>query len=298
MHAEPVNSRHPEATLRPLEQLALDVADHRVTPGAGERAAAALAASQVLSAHDLLDWFRTANWLAHREDLWERALLLGRLLAAAVDGLPESAPPRAVAECRAAWTELVHLSVVHRPDGALFASGVRAGRIALESARALGDDQLAGQVLYRLGTLYLDPFSRARDLWWEEHRLWLSLGPRQALAGLPEPGEALEIAEEYLREALVLRTGAGLGYTCKALAQAVQQRGFVAGGAGGARASRAGHASGRALAAGAVSAADGADGVRDLCVRALALIPVDDLVARAGVEAIRSGSWPAEETSA
>ncbi|MEV0174392.1 hypothetical protein AB0I00_25120 [Streptomyces sp. NPDC050803] len=265
--------------MHPVEQLALDVASGRTGPREGERAAARLALDGALTGQDLVGWFKTAHWLAHREDLWERALLLGRLLTAAVEALPRSTPSYDLVRCRSAWTELVHLCLVHRPDGALFASGARAGRAALAGARELGDDDLVGQALYRLGTLYLDPFSRARDLWWEEHRLWLSLAPEEALAGLPEPHEALETAEAYLREAAALRTGAGLGYTCKALAQAVQQQEFVA----------------RANAGGKGGTAEFVPrSLTALCDQALDLIPADDLVARANVEAIRSGSGSAE----
>jgi hypothetical protein len=266
--------------LHPLEQLALDVACGRTGPREGERAAARLASEGALTGQDLVGWFKTAQWLAHREDRWERALLLGTLLAAAVEALPRSTPSYDLVRCRSSWTELVHLCLVHRPDGALFASGVRGGRAALVGARELNDDDLAGQTLYRLGTLYLDPFSRARDLWWEEHRLWLSLGTEEALHGLPEPYEALETAEAYLREAAALRTGAGLGYTYKALAQTLQQQEFLA---------RAG-TGGR----GGTDTADHARAVIALCDQALGLIPADDLVARANVEAIRSGSGSAE----
>ncbi|WP_399929024.1 hypothetical protein [Streptomyces kanamyceticus] len=269
--------------MHPLEQLALDVAEGRTGPADGERAAAALAASGALGAPELVNWFRTAQWLARQEDLWERALLLGRLLAAAAEALPDTAAPGEVARCRSAWTELVHLCVIHRPDGELFASGVRAGRAALDAARALGDDELAGQVLYRLGTLHLDPFSRAGELWAEEHRLWLSLGPRTALAGLPAPRDALRTAERCLREAAELRAGPGLGYTCKALAQALQQQRFLAGAD-----ADAGQDSEPADSETADSVA--ADSVAALCDRALALIPAEDVEARAGVEALRTGS--------
>ncbi|KPI03532.1 hypothetical protein OK074_4899 [Actinobacteria bacterium OK074] len=261
--------------MHPLEQLALDVATGRTSPREGERAAALLADREAVTGADLLAWFKTAQWLAHREDQWERALLLGRLLAAAVEALPASTPPYDRARCRSAWTELVHLCLVHRPDGDLFAAGVRAGCEALLAARELGDDDLVGQTLYRLGTLYLDLFSRARDLWWEEHRLWLSLGPEETLAGLPEPYEALDTAEGYLREAVALRTGAGRGYACKALAQALQQRGFLARADGG-------------EGAGLENSTGSPDSVTALCDQALGLIPADDLVARANVEAIRS----------
>ncbi|WP_055480114.1 hypothetical protein [Sphaerimonospora mesophila] len=278
--------------MHPLEQLALDVADGRTSLDSGERTAAALAASGAVTGQDLICWFKTAEWLAHREGLWERALLLGRLLTAAVEALPASTSPYDRVRCRSAWTELVHLCVIHRPDGALFASGVRAGHAALAAARGLSDD-LAGQVLYRLGTLHLDPFSRAKDLWWEEHRLWLSLCPQAALAGLPEPHEALKTAEGHLREAATLRSGAGLGYTCKALAQALQQQEFLALTTTADAASSTSAATSLGSQGAALDSVATLDSVTALCDQALALIPVEDLVARASVEAIRSGAGPA-----
>ncbi|MBT0773323.1 hypothetical protein KIH74_30540 [Kineosporia sp. J2-2] len=323
--------------MHPLEQLALDVANGDLTPARGEQEAAALARSGRLPAPDLLNWFKTAEWLAHQEDLWERALLLGRLLSSALEALqalpalqapetlqareelgePDAADvvgrpagdssSRPLTECRSAWLELVHLCVIHRPDGALFASGRRAGLAALEAARAGGDQALEGLLLYRLGTLHLDPFSRAGDLWWEEHRLWLSLSPAPMLSGLPEPADALRTAESYLRQAAALREGAGLGYTLKALAQALQQQEFLAREgvraqtasvpdemeASATRVTRATEVPGVPGVAGApratgpagpVSTAD----VAELCDRALALVPADDLVARANIEALRA----------
>jgi hypothetical protein len=265
MHGSLVNGRPGGSRVHALEHLALDIAAGRVDPAKGRRTAAGLVTTGDLDAPGLYSWLRTATWLARQEDLWERALLLGDLLAAALAALPDDPRSRDLALCRSEWTELVHLGLVHRPDAALFRSAVREGRAALDTARLLGDDAFAGHVLYRLGILHLDPFSRPRDLWWEEHRLWLSLAPAERTEGLPEPREALPVAERLLGEAAARRSGPGLGYTLKAWAQALQQLEFLG------------------------LETPGNEDVDGLCERALLLIPGDDVTALAAVEALRSG---------
>jgi hypothetical protein len=242
--------------------LALDVASGRTTTEAGCRRAASLASGGVVGSVALREWFGTAMWIARQEDLWERGLLLGRLLVAALEVLSDDLSVRDRALCQSDWTEIAHLALVHRPDSALFASGGRAGEAALAAARGLGDGELIGQILYRLGTLHLDPFSRPYDAWWEEHRLWLSLAPPEDVEGIPEPRVALATAERYLREATAFRTGPALGYTLKALAQALQQGAFL----------------------GEPAEPDVLD---QLCDRALRLLPDSDLPARIAVERLR-----------
>ena len=89
----------------------------------------------------------------------------------------------------------------------------------------------------------------------------MSLAPPEQVAGLPEPRQAVATAERYLRAAAAIRSGAALGYTLKALAQALQQNEFLG-----------------------TPAEPGA--VARLCDEALRLIPADDVTARAAVSAM------------
>lgn len=249
--------------MQALELLALDVAAGRLTTEAGCLRAASLAVGGAVGSDALREWFGTAVWISRQEDLWERGLLLGRLLFAAMEALADDVSGRDQALCRSDWTEIAHLALVHRPDSALFASAVRSGEAALAGARGLGDGELTGQVLYRLGTLHLDPFSRPQDSWWEEHRLWLSLAPPEEVGSLPQPKVALTAARRYLSEATEFRTGPALGYTLKALAQALQQSAFLG--------------------------APAEPGELDrLCRQALRLLPESDVPARIAVERMRS----------
>ena len=250
-----------------VEQLSLDVALGRMSQADGEQVSAAMANDGRLDVDTLAAWFSTAVWMTGRES-WERGLLLGRLLHAALEALPDDppSPQRALALCRSDWLEIAHLALVHRPDAGLQASGRRSGEAALATARRLGDDGLAGDVLYRLGVLFLDPASRPRAIWAEEHRLWLSLDP-EAAAGLPEPPEALATARRYLTEAVALRAGPALGYTVKALAQAIQQQSFLS-----------------------TDADNDSQTVAGLCQQALELIPATDVTARAAVEQMAAES--------
>lgn len=166
---------------------------------------------------------------------WRQAVQLQGLLLVAAGALPEGAEAEAMRqEAALAFVEIAQVALGHVPDGRLYRRARQAGEAVVARARVAQEDRLVGDMLHRLGTLHLDPYTAGRSsanyaqelqLW--QQRLSDELGPELALIPeeewrMPAPVEALRTAEQYLRQAIELRAGHDKGLTLKALVQTLE----------------------------------------------------------------------------
>jgi hypothetical protein len=173
--------------------------------------------------------------LALRERKREGALL-GQIAIAAADvpTVPESARAQLAAE----FLETARLRLTDVPSPKLLLAARAAGDAALAWARASDQPVLVEMLTFRLGTLHLDPYTSNRDsdTYWLQHETWLRRGmadlglpppsssQKELRAFMPMPVPALRTAEDYLRQAVEVRTGEYRGLALKAL---VQSLGFL-----------------------------------------------------------------------
>ncbi|MFD8498256.1 hypothetical protein [Amycolatopsis sp. NPDC059657] len=175
-----------------------------------------------VSTEDVLSLSRAAIWAMEQDDGWPVGLVIGDIAFAARAALPRAGAAYRLLGCDR--VEIAHLALIHRPDANLLREATLVGAQVLADAEAAGDTATLGSTAHRLGCLYLDPWSHSAQGYHDEHRLWLSLAADDAaVAGLPEPLDALHRADVYLRVAEEARTGPALGLTLKARAQCLAQ---------------------------------------------------------------------------
>ena len=183
----------------------------------------------------------------HKMDL---ALQLNRLILAAIEAAGDANNDYKVMRRQAYmdWLLIAHGILLLVPDGRIFRNARDIGERLVVEMQGEGDREKLGSVLYRLGSLYLDPYLNFgspdefqnywRNYWFEyaqaqpvvpEDSPFLSkleLSPDGSLqrveqheVDMPPMDEALKSAERYYRAAAQVREGHPLGRTLKALAQ-------------------------------------------------------------------------------
>jgi CHAT domain-containing protein len=119
------------------------------------------------------------------------------------------------------------------PTGPLLAEARAIGDDALSRARATGNVPLVADVLFSIGTMYLDPYSAEKQVndYQVVIRHWLQLEgpPRPGQVRMPPPPEALQLAASFLSECCSLATGRKRGFAYKAFAQALTFSGVFTG---------------------------------------------------------------------
>jgi hypothetical protein len=175
-------------------------------------------------------------------------IALGRLLLAALGTVGDDEPlARARAIAALEFVETARIALMTAPDPRLYRRAVDAGEAALDWAQARDDVEVLQIGTFRMGTLHLDPYTadRTSDAYFEQHAAWLArrrdaplyefsselegLGfdsegrpiARGPDAAMPEPVEALRLAERYLRRATEVRVGRYKGQALKARLQAL-----------------------------------------------------------------------------
>lgn len=200
---------------------------------AGERQAAQVTPGDDISEDVMRESALIAKRLALRGHLRE-GITLARLLAAALDAPGARLTERGRATVATEYLETARLALIDAPDPALLASARKAGDDALAAARADGDTLVQEIATFRLGTLYLDPYTDGRnmDTYALQQAAWLRRGmgalelspPGQygaATDAMPVPAEALRTVIGYLQQSVAVRTGEYRGLALKALVQAL-----------------------------------------------------------------------------
>jgi CHAT domain len=202
-----------------------------LTVAEAERRAGLLTAGEDVTDEVLLETAHLATLAALRHHTRE-AMLLARLVVAASQAPAVGAAPRTRAVVACEFLEVAREYLVQVPDPELLRVARASGEAALACGIEQGDAYIVEAAPFRLGTLYLDPYSSTRNTatYWIQHDRWLRRGMgaldlRTKAAGqdlrtfMPLPVEALRTAETYLRQAVVVRSGKYRGVALKALAQ-------------------------------------------------------------------------------
>jgi tetratricopeptide (TPR) repeat protein len=203
-----------------------------------------LAASGTLSIDDVGDVAPLAHQLA-RTGNWRFGVLLSMILRSAAAALVQRAPGDADAAKLADhldgdWIEIAGMALWQVPDARVYAEGMQVGQAVLARARARKNAELESFALHALGTLNLDPWfaNRGSQTYQNERDEWLRRGASgeswdgeydvlREPAPLPEPMQALDIAEKYYRAAIAVRSGELRARSLKALAQVIRSRSLV-----------------------------------------------------------------------
>ena len=215
----------------PIEQLWQQQSRGEITAEYAEQLAAAPDVAYLL-APVYAEALSRFNYNSAHEGGWRPAVTCQRLLLSAVRALPIGPETHTMLQLVSIdWVEIVHIALMDFPDGRLYRKARAVGDQMVEQATASGDKEFLGDMLHRLGTLHLDPYTARFQK--ENYQLnierWLQraqdeLGEELAELSedewrMPEPEEALRTAEEYLRKALTLRMAHEKGLSLKALAQ-------------------------------------------------------------------------------
>jgi CHAT domain-containing protein len=181
-----------------------------------------------------------SGWLVamSRQGRAEIAVKRMPFLRAATKALPESSEAGDMRDITDFdWIEIVHDYLIGMADGRLFRDAFKTGSELL--ARTASSRTLYGDTLNVMGTLHLDPYSVGRDpanydLEISHWRRRFVEANQQELAGIPrkewempEPKEALAVAEKYLRQAAAARSGSSKALSLKALAQTLNLEQFL-----------------------------------------------------------------------
>ena len=167
---------------------------------------------------------------------WQEALLRSRLIVAGMRDTPPDSP----AAIRRAEASLIMVrgacdALAVGADARLYESACRAGQWAQALGDARGDDLMAGEGAFRLGALHGEMYWRYRTPGWLRRG---RANNREALSRrsaesdrdeaeprdlehpprIPEPVTALRMAADFLRKAVGLLTGDGLGFASDVLA--------------------------------------------------------------------------------
>ena len=159
--------------------------------------------------------------------------MLGQVAVAAADVLGTSELPRA--QLAAEFLETARVRLTDVPSPKLLRAARAAGDAALAWARGHDQSVLVEMLTFRLGALHLDPYTSHRDgdTYWLQHEAWLRRGmadlglpppsssQEELRAFMPMPVPALRTAEDYLRQAVEVRTGEYRGLALKALVQSL-----------------------------------------------------------------------------
>ncbi len=219
----------------PLEVLAQRAAQGEISSDTAEKLAADPNISAALSPPYLI---KLSNYCRDgaQQGKWRQAMPRHRIIQAAAAALPAAEAWQHVRDALDLdWIDIVHGALMDLPDGRWLTSALAAGdRVtARAKSKTPPDDALLGEVSFRLGTMYLDPYT-ARftsidypsqiDQWlW---RLRDELGKAvtwiaPAELKMPLPAAALQQAIIHLGEAVRLREPALKPFAVKALDQAI-----------------------------------------------------------------------------
>ncbi len=206
----------------------------------------AIATASAIAAHEDTYWqlsFPYANALADACSLWaqrgeyELASTVGGLLVASADALHASDPEdrEGLVVRWIAWLsriDVVKMIVMQTADGALLEE-TEAGALGLVRGTDAPSESMLGDLMFRLGTLYLDPwlvgrdprnYDRAIDDW---RRLAVNRALGEEVALVPTAAEAFRKSEIALRRSLTLVREALRGKALKALVQLLSFRARV-----------------------------------------------------------------------
>lgn len=211
----------------------------QVLSGERDPLAAAESARNLASADDISDKLlaESAN-LAMRlalQEYLQDGLSLARLLLAVVTGQGARAAPRMTARVQCEFLEVARICLIKVPDPELLRTAHEAGDSALAWGREQGNEEIVSAASFRLGALYLDPYTteRGQETYWLQQAAWLRRGmsalgmsaidasDESLRAFMPLPVPALRTAEGYLRQAVAARSGEYRGLALKALVQAL-----------------------------------------------------------------------------
>lgn len=138
-----------------------------------------------------------------------------------------------------AWLDCCSTTLTQIPDGRLLAQARELGLRLIADAETRGDQKAMGILLGRIGVLFLDPYTASRDLsnranydlsisiWRNRLVDEVKVGDGEGDAHMPEPAEALETAEGFLRRAMELKSGSLWGATATALIQGLLARAML-----------------------------------------------------------------------
>jgi hypothetical protein len=223
-------SRYPIGS-GPIEQIWYRVQEGEISIGDGERLAARAEIGRELSPIYVQVLCRFAVHSA-AEVNWRAILQLGLLLLAASRAAPASREGQYAKERIAIdFLDIASGSLVQVPDGRLYRRALEVGARSLGWPSASGNRYFRGAMLHRLGALHLDPYTagRSNQQYEEQHRRWLQRlweeyadelvnVPPEELQ-MPDPVDALYLADRYLQEAVDLNEGHAKGLSLKARVQ-------------------------------------------------------------------------------
>lgn len=170
---------------------------------------------------------------------WRYAVDIQMILLAILDYLPDTlAGFKCTKETIFCALEVVTYALNKEPDGEIYKAIVEPTQRLLKRAQDDKNDKLTGELLFRLGTLHLDSYTADHNINnYQSEKGMVELKTRtlpdgsQELYrvpvwadGMPSAKEALEIATNYLKQAIRFYTGNDLGRVLKALAQTLYWR--------------------------------------------------------------------------
>jgi CHAT domain-containing protein len=177
---------------------------------------------------------------AAHQGAWRGSLPMQTLLLDALDTLPaETAPasPDIVTPLQSTlldYVDIVHIALCDVADGRLYHAARRRAEEAVTRAEATAQNRFLGEMLHRLGTFHLDPYtafyssanydqqlSAWRRRFIDEAGMEIASLPESEWQ-MPEAKEALTLAADYLRAAVPLRQSRLRGLSIKALIQALE----------------------------------------------------------------------------
>jgi hypothetical protein len=219
----------------PLEVLEQRAAQGEISSDTAEKLAADPNISAALSPPYLI---KLSNYCRDgaQQGKWRQAMPRHRIIQAAAAALPATEAWQNVRdELDLDWIDIVHGALMDVPDGRWLTAALAVGDRVVTRAKSKNppDDALLGEASFRLGTMYLDPYtarftsinykSQIEEWHW---RLRDELGKAitwipQAELKMPEPAKALQQAIVHLSEAVRLRPPALKPFAVKALDQAI-----------------------------------------------------------------------------
>ncbi len=247
----------PESILEQISRLLKRLESGEINLAQAEMDASALGAAVGADAADMLVKIAVQAADLAQEGARKRGLNVVLLARAAAAGIAPRSPEAEHASIQAAanLVEVAHQVFRGYPDPALLELARVSGEDAAQQAADLGWPWLQGLILFRLGTMLLDPYTTDRwppPAYDYQHNLWLENAGNQGNPQLrsllssslttdadgrlmstppafdmPTPTDALLAAEKYLRRALPLVSVDRRWRVLKALSQTLEWQGYL-----------------------------------------------------------------------
>jgi hypothetical protein len=224
----------------PLDKLSERVLNGEITSEQAEALARLPETTSLLSPVYTRAFCYHAVGRADKYGEWKEGVLRGKLVMASVNALTDSPEAELMRrEVALEWIEIVHIALAAVPDGRLYRNALAIGNKMQAECTRPEDREFVGNMLHRLGTMHLDPYTALRNsasyknslnMW--RQRLMDELGPEinnvpRAELEMPSMEQALDLAESYFRKALPFRDGHLKGLTFKALVQTLEWRKLI-----------------------------------------------------------------------